>query len=148
MNQAVNPYQQTQVITASPENILIMLYDGAIRFVSQARVAIEDGKRLNKLEAIRRALAIITCLADTLDHNAGWDGSEDLDALYGYMVRELTRANLSEQIEPLSVVLSLLSGLRETWNEAIEVVWREGNPVSTTGEAFVEQHSKSFSVES
>jgi flagellar protein FliS len=148
MNRAVNPYQQTQVTTATPERLLIMLYDGAIRFVSLAREGIEVGDRVKKLESISRALAIITYLSDTLDHNAGWEQSQELDALYAYMAGALTRANVGNQTEPLKVVLSLLAGLRETWIEAIEHHRRKNAPASSAAEAIVAPEHKSISVES
>ncbi len=121
MNPAVNPYQQTQVGTASPEQLLIMLYDGAIRFIAQAEEAVAAGERLKKLEGVSRALAIVTYLADTLDHQAGWEMSENLDGLYGYMARELSRANLENDQEGLKGVGAMLADLRQTWLEAIEL---------------------------
>lgn len=147
MNRAVNPYQQTQVTTATPERLLIMLYDGAIRFVALAREGIEEGDRVKKLESISRALAIITHLSDTLDHNAGWDQSQELDALYAYMAGALSRANFSNQAEPLKVVLSLLTGLRETWIEAIEQNRKETGPVAAAAEAGAVLEHKKISVE-
>lgn len=122
MNAYVNQYQQTQVTTASPERILIMLYDGAIRFAGQARDAIEAGDGLYKREMISKVIAIVSYLADTLDHEAGWDGSEELDALYAFMVRELTRANLKNDLEALGSVEGLLQELRATWADAIEII--------------------------
>lgn len=147
MNRAINPYQQTQVTTASPERLLIMLYDGAIRFVTLAQEGIEEGDRVKKLESISRAVAIITHLSDTLDHNAGWDQSEELDALYAYMVGALSRANFNNQAEPLKVVLSLLSSLRETWVEAIEINRKEQAAATAATEQNGPMETKTISVE-
>lgn len=122
MNAYVNQYQQTQVTTASPERILIMLYDGAIRFLGQARNCIESGERLPKREALSRAIAIVSYLSDTLDHQAGWEHAEELDALYAFMVRELTKVNLTDDLKALEVVEGLLKELRATWAEAIDIV--------------------------
>ena len=96
-----------------------MLYDGALRFTRQAIQGAEE----NNLEAmtygIRRAMAIITEFANTLDHDIGGTTAEDLDALYTFMVRELTLANLHRDAGKLRVVENLLNGLRATWIEAI-----------------------------
>lgn len=121
MNTYMNQYQKTQISTASSEQILIMLYDGAIRFVHQADEAMASGQKLQKLESISKAMAIITELANTLDHEVGGEIAENLDALYSYMTRELTRANLKNDRELLKVVETLLSDLRETWMQAIEI---------------------------
>ncbi len=132
MNAYMNQYQQTQVTTASPERILIMLYDGAIRFVGRARLAIEAGEKLVKRESISKAMAIVAYLSETLDHQAGWDGAEELDGLYGYMIRELTRANLKDDLKALEVVERLLTGLRDTWDEAIDLVFEQKSKATVT----------------
>lgn len=132
MQPAANFYQKTQVTTASPEQLLIMLYDGALRFLGQARSAIGQGEGLVKREALSKAMAIIAYLAETLDHEAGWNSSEELDALYAYMVKELTRVNLQEDLKALGVVEELLQGLRGTWVEAIEQIRREKSPVAAS----------------
>ncbi len=121
MNAYFNQYQNNQVTTASPEQLLIMLYDGAIRFVRQAQEAMAAGERVRKLESISKALAIVAELANTLDHKVGGEIAENLDALYHFMIRELTQANLKNDAEKLKVVDALLADLRETWMQAIEI---------------------------
>jgi flagellar protein FliS len=121
MNAYFNQYQNNQVTTASPEQLLIMLYDGAIRFVRQAAEAMAAGERVRKLESISKALGIVSELANTLDHEVGGEIAENLDALYHFMIRELTQANLKNDAEKLRVVEDLLCGLRETWMQAIEI---------------------------
>jgi flagellar protein FliS len=121
MNAFYNRYQNNQVTTASPEQLLIMLYDGAIRSVRQAAEAMAAGERVRKLESISKALGIVSELANTLDHEVGGEIAENLDALYHFMIRELTQANLKNDAEKLRVVEDLLCGLRETWMQAIEI---------------------------
>ncbi len=121
MNAYMNQYQQNQMTTASPERILIMLYDGAIRFTRQALEAMEAGDNVTKLEKISRAMAIITEFSNTLDREVGGEIADNLDALYHFMIRELTTANLQNDAAKLKVVDGLLSDLRETWVEAIEI---------------------------
>lgn len=120
-----NQYQSTQVATASREQILVMLYDGAIRFVRQAIFAIEDGDRAKKIEGIDKAMAIVTEFRNTLDHQIGGEIAANLDALYEYMLRELVKANAQNDLKPLRVVEGLLSDLRDTWKQAIDIARAE-----------------------
>ena len=121
MNPYMKQYRNNQIATAPREQILLMLYDGAIRFVAQARAAIESGDRIGKLEPISRAMAIVSELSNTLDHNVGGEIAENLDALYHYMIRNLSQANLRMDAEPLKPVESILRDLRATWAEAVEI---------------------------
>lgn len=121
MNAYMNQYQQNNMLTASPERILILLYDGAIRFTRQALDAIESGDHKIRQESISRSMAIITTFSNTLDREIGGEIADNLDALYHFMIRELTMANLQNDAEKLRVVEGLLSDLRETWVQAIEI---------------------------
>lgn len=134
MNAYTQQYQQNQILTASPEQILIMLYDGAIRFTRQAMVGIESEQRHLTREGVSRAMAIITEFANTLDHQIGGEIAENLDALYAFMNKELSQANLNNDIEKLRSVETLLLDLRQTWVEAITVARSEGGsrPVSSS----------------
>lgn len=129
-----NKYQQNQVATASPEQILLMLYDGAIRFTKIAIAGIEEKKPEEKMRGISKALAIISEFSNSLNHDIGGKIAEDLDALYGFMIRELSSANLSNDIEKIRTVQKLLLELRETWGEAVEIQKRE-NAVQTPAAA-------------
>ncbi len=121
MNAYVNQYQNNQILSASPEQILIMLYDGSIRFCRQAIHAMDTGQRIVQAEKISRTMAIVCEFANTLNHEVGGEIATDLDALYGFMTRELTRANLQNDRKALETVEDLLTGLRSTWVEAIEI---------------------------
>ncbi len=121
MNAYMNQYQNNQILSASPEQILIMLYDGSIRFCRQAIHAMDAGQQTVQAEKISRAMAIICEFSNTLNHEVGGEVATDLDALYSFMTRELTRANLKHDRKALETVEDLLSGLRETWVEAIEI---------------------------
>ncbi len=121
MNAYSNNYRNNQVLTASPEQILIMLYDGAIRFVRQARFAIEDGRPGDKAIAISKAIAIITEFSNTLDHKVGGEIALDLSRLYDFMIRELAAVNAKSEISRLEPVENILLDLREGFVGAIEV---------------------------
>jgi flagellar protein FliS len=134
-------YRQNQILTASPEQILIMLYDGAIRFVRQAIEGIENDKPSRKLEGISRAMAIVAELSNTLDREVGGEMAENLDSLYHFMIREMTEARKDNSVPRLKVVDDLLSDLRETWMEAIEINRREAS--ANAGGAGQKQQSES-----
>ena len=125
MNAYTQHYQQNQILTASPEQILIMLYDGAIRFTRQAMQGIESSRPSLKLEGISRAMAIIAELANTLDHEVGGEIAANLDGLYHFMMRELTTARRDNDLDRLKTVEHLLLDLRSTWVEAIAVARQE-----------------------
>ncbi|MCF8025537.1 MAG: flagellar export chaperone FliS [Desulfobacteraceae bacterium] len=120
MNPYMNHYQQNQVKTASPEQILILLYEGAIRFLKQAKMAMEEGDRVTRLEKISRALAIITELSNTLDFEKGGEVAENLDALYAFITRELTRSNMENDPAPVETAIGILTELHEAWCQAAE----------------------------
>ncbi|MCF8038384.1 MAG: flagellar export chaperone FliS [Desulfohalobiaceae bacterium] len=127
MNPYINHYQQNQVQTASREQILLMLYEGAIRFTKQARMAMEEGDRIRKLEKVSRTVAILTELSNTLDFETGGEIAENLDGLYAFMTRELTRSNIENDPEPLQTVIDLLSDLHEGWVQAVDIAKGEAS---------------------
>ncbi len=132
MNAYMTQYQNNQILTATPEQILIMLYDGAIRFCNQAMHAIDAGNKVVQAEKINRTIAIVCEFANTLDHEIGGEIATDLDALYAFMTRELTRANLEGDRKALEVVAGLLSELREAWIEAAKIYVKERRIQSDT----------------
>jgi flagellar protein FliS len=120
MNAYSNQYRNNQVMTASPEQILIMLYDGAIRFVRQAGQAIEDGRRADKSVAINKAMAIVAEFSNTLDFEAGGAIADDLYRLYDFVIRELSAVNARSDHKRLEAVEQILLDLREGFVGAIE----------------------------
>jgi flagellar secretion chaperone FliS len=120
-----NHYQQNQILSASPERLLLMLYDGAIKFTCQAIHGFEEDNLALAHHGIKKALAIISEFAETLNHEIGGEIAENLDALYTFMIRELTLANLRRDVDKLRTVEGLLRDLRDTWQEAIEINSRE-----------------------
>ena len=114
-------YLRNQIETASKEQLLIMFYDGAIRFVTRAENAIKENNIEQKSYCINKASAIITELSVTLDHKIGEQIASDLEALYEFMNRELIKANIKNSLAPLETVKTLLTDLSETWKSAIEI---------------------------
>ena len=115
-------YLVNQVNSASPEELLVMLYNGAIRFLTEAEVAMEEGQVAQQGMLIGRAIDIVNELSATLDHGIGGQIAANLEALYAYMTRELLQANLKDDHKRLQVVREMLLDLRDTWLQAIEQV--------------------------
>ncbi len=125
MNGYRNQYQQNQILTASQEQILLLLYDGAIRFCRQAIVACDTGDNTEKIGEISKTFAIITEFSNSLNHEIGGEIASDLDGLYHFMLRELNKARTDTTGEHLRIVEKLLVDLRLTWSEAVEINRKE-----------------------
>lgn len=126
-------YENTQVITASPERILIMLYEGAIRFSKLALDKIRKREPAGKGVFIGKALAIVGELRSTLDHEIGGEIARQLERLYLYLTDELTRANLTNSEEAMENVINILSHLRDTWVEAVDIARSEREAALQSG---------------
>lgn len=121
MRAPFNPYQQTQVTTASPERILIMLYDGAINNSRKALDRLNRGDIGEKGIYIGKAIAIVSELMNTLNHEVGGEISQRLEQLYIYLLDEFTRANVHGSAKSLEDAIKVLLILRDAWNEAIQI---------------------------
>jgi flagellar protein FliS len=106
-------------MSASKEELVLMLYDGAVKFISQAILAIqaEDFTASNKL--IQKAQAIILEFRATLNMN--YDVANNMDQLYIYMHERLIDANMNKDEAILAEVRELISDLRDTWKEAMTI---------------------------
>jgi flagellar secretion chaperone FliS len=113
-------YQNNQVTTAKPEELTLMLYNGGLRFLRQAQIAIEK-KDLPKAHTfIIKTQDIVTELMVTL--NMEYEISHSLLSLYEYMKRKLIEANLSKDLVILVEVQDMLLELKNTWTEAMKKV--------------------------
>ncbi|MBO8142020.1 MAG: flagellar export chaperone FliS [Firmicutes bacterium] len=112
--QAARQYRTTQVSTAGPMKLVLMLYDGAIRFVNQAAAAVESNKLEEAHRSLLRAQDILAELDGALDRSAG-EIAENLHRLYDYMQRRLIEGNVRKDPEPLREVAGLLEQLQEAW---------------------------------
>lgn len=110
-------YRGVQVRTSSPVELVVMLYDGILRFVSEAREALDKGDRARTGERIGRALAIVDELASTLDASRAPDLADNLLALYGFCKRRLFAANVERDPKALADVVSAIQPLRDAWAE-------------------------------
>jgi len=113
-------YLKNQIDTATKEQLLIMFYDGAIRFIARAAKSITENNHEQKTCCLNKASAIISELSATLDHKIGEEIAADLASLYDYMNRQLIKANINNNQDSLTIVTKLLTDLRDTWIEAIQ----------------------------
>jgi flagellar protein FliS len=116
----VNPYaspaayRESSVLTASPEQLVVMLYDGAGRFLRQADAALGEGALEHAHDRLNRGEAIIDELLATLDMDQG-QVSERLQAIYVYCKRCLTESRRERDVTKIRLVIRLLGELREAW---------------------------------
>lgn len=107
-------YRQSSILTAPPERLLIMLYDGAGRFLAQAAAAMREREVARANERLQRGEAIIEELLATLDLSAG-EVAERLQGLYVFCRRRLAEARIEQDPERIDEVRSLLAELRGAW---------------------------------
>lgn len=110
-------YYQTQIQSRSPLELVVMLYDGAIRFLQQTVDAMERGDLVAKRDSLSRAMAIVTELHGMLDLEQGGEVAASLDSLYTYMMERLTTANQQRDTAPVAEVMRLMTGLRDAWSQ-------------------------------
>jgi len=119
---ANNPYAAyatSKIMTASPAELTLMLYDGAIKFCNIAIRGIEENdieKAHNNMIKVER---IIREFRNTLDHK--YPVWEDFDRVYDYLIRRLHEANLKKDAEILEEVLKHLRTMRDTWKEVMRL---------------------------
>jgi flagellar protein FliS len=108
-------YRQTMVQSRSPLELVVMLYDGALRFLKETEEAMRRGDLIAKRDALSKSFAILSELQSTLNVDQGGATAESLDSLYIYMINRLTEANVQKNPAPVQEVITLLSGLRDAW---------------------------------
>jgi flagellar protein FliS len=117
LTQYANQYQQTQVMTSSRVQIVVLLYDAAIQSIELARVGIESNNPKDKGRFLGRAISIIGELNSVLDFEQGGEIARSLHRLYEYMLNELLTANVRNDARRLDGPLRCLTTLREGWRE-------------------------------
>ncbi len=117
--QAAATYQRNAVLNATPEKLVVLLYDGAIKNLDKCRIALEDPANARSAEVgdhISRSIGIIGELRASLDHAAGGDIAKDLDRLYEYGLDQLSQANLQRTPEGVVNTLQMMRTLKEGWD--------------------------------
>jgi flagellar protein FliS len=112
---AQQQYLRTRVMTATPEQLQMMLYDGAIRFSEQAKAALEARDYERSYNMISRVQKILTELSCTMKRDVAPELCDKLSALYSYLYKRLIEANVQHSVAAVDETLELLRYQRETW---------------------------------
>lgn len=115
-----NPYQNTQdleVLSASPMELVLLLYRGALDGVDSAKRNLAAGDIRGRSKGISKACAILAELAHSLDHTCAPELSKQLALLYEYMHHQLCSANIEQTAEPLEEVRALLVTMLSGWQQ-------------------------------
>lgn len=121
-------YQKTQVTTARKEQVLLMLYEGCIRYMKLAKQNMLEKKIAEKGKFISKSIDILSELMNTLDHKAGGQLSGDLESLYMFMIDRLIEANLHNRPKDIETVIDLMSNLYVAWDDVINNPRPDGVP--------------------
>ncbi len=111
----VDEYRKNAVNGASPLELVILLYDGAIKFCELAKAGLASGDRFAKNANLLKAQRILTELTSCLDLKQGGEVASNLLSLYTYAYNQLVEANLEESAEPIERTIRILASLRESW---------------------------------
>jgi flagellar protein FliS len=120
-------YQTVQVTTTDRGRLLLMMYEGAIKFLKQARSGLEEDDIAKFCRFLSKGQAIIAELMNTLDFEKGGTIARDLDRLYDFMLFYLTEANLYRDAQRITKVIALIDTIYSAYKEIIE-----GNKSETT----------------
>jgi flagellar protein FliS len=117
---AKQAYTEAAVMTASPEQLVVMLYDGAVRFLVQSAAAMRAGQIAQARDRMRRAEAIVDELNLSLDMTQG-EIPEQLRSIYLFCKRHLIQAGIDQNADAVEAVARMLSELRASWAEIVPI---------------------------
>ncbi len=121
-NKYVKKYQESNVNTADPKKIMIMLFDACIQFLGKAKTAIEEKKYAEKTSNINSAKQILREFMRTIDLENGNDTSKHLYLFYNRQINKLTKISIHRDLNELNTVITDLTGIRDAFLEAIRIV--------------------------
>ncbi|MBQ1682150.1 MULTISPECIES: flagellar export chaperone FliS [Agathobacter] len=117
--QAFNAYNNSKILTASPAELTLMLYDGAIKFTNIAILALEKKDIEKAHNNIRKTERIVIEFQTSLDHK--YEVAKDFEKVYLYLISRLREANIKKDAEILEEVLKHLRTMRDTWKEVMTI---------------------------
>lgn len=124
VNQGYAAYANNKIMTASPAELTLMLYEGAIKFCNIAITAVDEKNIQKAHDNIMKTERIIEEFQATLDHK--YPVAKDFDEVYTYLMMRLTEANMKKDKEILEEVLKHLRTMRDTWKEVMRTAHRAG----------------------
>jgi len=116
-NNIINNYAQANLNIDNPAKLILMLYEGGLRFLFFAKKSIQQNDIENKVKYINKAIDIFIELINSLDFEKGGQVAYYLNGLYDYQIKLLTKANLENNIEYIDQVINVLKELIEAWKE-------------------------------
>ncbi len=132
MSYGLGQYKKTSVETASKEQILLMLYQAAIKNCKKAIEAIESRNIAKKGEYIGKLQDIVVELSNSLDFEVGGEVAKELNSLYDYLMYASTQANIKIDKQPLEGCLKVLNTLYDGWTEAVKSLKTSPAPAAPT----------------
>ncbi|WP_196598638.1 flagellar export chaperone FliS [Pectinatus frisingensis] len=126
-------YKKQQILTASPEMLTLMLYNGAIKFINEGIKFVKEKDCLKSNKALIRAQDILIEFMATLDMQ--YDIAKQLYPLYNYVYRILIEGNMKNDVNKLEEAKGIMLELRDTWSQAMKKAQQEKNTVSVTAGA-------------
>lgn len=138
-NKYIKQYQASNVNTATPEKLMIMMFDGALQFLQKAKTAIKEGKLQERSQNIDGARKILRELMRTIDLENGNDVSKQLFKLYNKMAMNLIKANVQRNATLIDNVIEDITNIRWGFQKAIEIQ----TGVTTVEQAMLEQQANS-----
>lgn len=118
--QALNQYKQNSVLTATPEELTLMLYEGAIKFMNIAKYSIENKDTGKAHTSLIRAQDIIMELNYSLDMN--YDISHELRSLYEFVLSKLIDANIKKDATAVDEAIYVVNEMKDTWKEVMKII--------------------------
>jgi len=128
-----NAYKNQQILTAAPEDLVLMLYNGALRFIKESMLALDEKNMVKSHKANMRAQAIVDELRYTLDMQ--YEIAKKLSALYEYIKYRLVDSNMKKEKNGLEEAYNMITELRDTWSTAIKKMRMEKSIGRTSAEA-------------
>ena len=119
-------YRKNQISTSSQGRLILMMYEGAIKFTSLALESMAKGDVANQGKYIQKAHDIVNELSLALDFKKGGDVAPRLESLYQFALSQLTLANIKSEKKPLQAVLNILTPLLEAWTQLCDASTNTG----------------------
>jgi len=112
---SINQYEENRILSASPAELVRILYDAALRAVDAARVHLRDGDIASRSREISKAQMILVELSNSVDCEKAGEIGKRIVGLYDYMLNRLVEAHVEQQDAPLAEISRLLTILQEGW---------------------------------
>lgn len=113
----IGAYQKSEILTAEPMQLVLMCYDAAIKNLKLAKVKYQEGDIEPKSKAIQKAVDLLGELMVGLDFEKGGHVAKNLDALYRYMIRRITVADVKKDVSGFDEVIDILGELEGAWRQ-------------------------------